>query len=185
MEAAPNKRSYVRLSAMGMLLLGHERKSVCQIFGRTDHLVRLWIELFNRGSIDALITRPKPGRPRKVKLERVRDLLILVLQNPAEAGQVHWTGVKMHGYLKDKLVMQLGYRTAIRWLHELNFHCVFHVPGLNDRTRKNALDSKHGRKRGRRRWIIQVIWIACVLDRTYECFLRQSRVSPLKTWPRR
>lgn len=86
MEAAPNKRSYIRLSAIRTLLLGHERKVVCQIFGRTDRMVRLWIELFNRGGVDALITRPKPGRPRKVKLERVRDLLLPVLANPAQAG---------------------------------------------------------------------------------------------------
>jgi transposase len=85
-------------------------------------MMRLWIELFNRGGIDALITRPKPGRPRKAKLERVRDLLVPVLENPARAGQVHWTGVKVHGYLKEHLAVELGYRTTIRWLHELNFH---------------------------------------------------------------
>ncbi len=85
-------------------------------------MVRLWIELFNRGGIGGLITRPKPGRPRKVKLERVRDLLVPVLENPAQAGQVHWTGVKIHGYLKEKLSLELGYRTAVRWLHELDFH---------------------------------------------------------------
>jgi transposase len=85
-------------------------------------MVRLWIELFNRGGIDALITRPKPGRPRKVKLERVCDLLLPVLENPATAGQVHWTGVKLHGYLKEQLSIELGYSTALRWLHELNFH---------------------------------------------------------------
>src|SRR5215510_9239046 len=78
-------------------------------------MVRLWIEQFNRGGIDALITKPRPGRPRKVKLERVRDLLVPVLENPAQAGQVHWTGVKVHGYLKEKLAIELGYRTAIRW----------------------------------------------------------------------
>src|SRR5262245_15267691 len=122
MEAAPNKRSYIRLSAMRTLLLGHERKTVSHIFGRTDRMVRLWIELFNRGGIDALITAPKPGRPRKVKMERVRDLLVPVLENPAQAGQVHWTGVKVHGYLKGHLCIDLGYRTVIRWLHELNFH---------------------------------------------------------------
>ena len=36
MEAAPNKRSYIRLSAIRTLLLGHERKIVSQIFGRTE-----------------------------------------------------------------------------------------------------------------------------------------------------
>jgi transposase len=122
MDAAPNKRSYVRLAALRALLLGYSRRQVCELHDRTDRMVRLWIECFNRGGIDALISRPKPGRPRKVKLERVRDLLVPVLENPATAGQVHWTGVKIHGYLKEQLSLELGYRTAVRWLHELNFH---------------------------------------------------------------
>lgn len=122
MEAAPNRRSYVRINAIRSLLMGVARAMVCQQFCRSDRMVRLWIELYNRGGIDGLITRPKPGRPRKVKLERVRDLLVPVLENPAQAGQVHWTGVKVHGYLKAKLNIDLDYRTIIRWLHELNFH---------------------------------------------------------------
>ena len=122
MEAAPNKRSYIRLAAIRGLLLGMPRATVCQMFGRTDRMVRLWVECFNRGGIDALITRPKPGRPRKVKLERIKDLLVPVLQDPSQAGQVHWTGVKLHGYLKEKLALELGYRTTIRWLHELDYH---------------------------------------------------------------
>jgi hypothetical protein len=81
MEAAPNKRSYVRLAAMRALLKGYERREVCDLYDRTDRLVRLWIELFNRGGIDALITKPRPGRRRKVKLERVRDLLVPVLES--------------------------------------------------------------------------------------------------------
>jgi len=122
MDAAPNKRSYIRLAAIRALLMGISREHVCQMFFRTDRMVRLWIEQFNRGGIDALITRARPGRPRKAKIERVRDLLLPVLENPAQAGQVHWTGVKVHGYLKEKLSIELGYRTTIRWLHELDFH---------------------------------------------------------------
>jgi len=122
MDAAPNKRSYVRLNAIRSLLLGISRATVCAQFCRTDRMVRLWIELFNRGGIDALVTRPRSGRPRKVKLEHVRDLLVPVLENPAQAGQVHWTGVKLHGYLKAQLQIELGYSTTVRWLHELNFH---------------------------------------------------------------
>jgi transposase len=122
MEAAPTKRSYIRLAAMRSLLLGVARATVCQQFCRTDRMVRLWIELYNRGGIDPLIRRPKAGRPRKVKLERVRDLLVPVLENPAQAGQVHWTGVKLHGYLKEHLSVELGYSTVVRWLHELDYH---------------------------------------------------------------
>ena len=143
MDAAPNKRSYVRLAALRSLLLGYSRKDVCLIHARTDRMVRLWIELFNRGGIDALITRPKPGRPRKVKLERVRDLLVPVLENPAQAGQVHWTGVKVHGYLKEQLAVELGYRTTIRWLHELDFHLRVPRPWperQNEQERKEFLE---------------------------------------------
>ena len=103
MDAAANMRSYIRLNVIRSLLLNIPRATVCLQFCRSDRVVRLWIELFNRGGIDALITRPQPGRPRKVKLERVRDLLVPVLENPAQAGQVHWTGVKLHGYLKEQL----------------------------------------------------------------------------------
>lgn len=122
MEAAPTRRGYIRLAAIRALLLGCERKQVCQLFGRTDRVVRLWIELFNRGGIDALPTKRRGGRRRKVKRERVRDLLVPVLENPAQADVVHRTGVKVHGHLKEQLSLQLGYSTVVRWLHELNYH---------------------------------------------------------------
>jgi len=103
MDAAPNQRSYIRLNAIRSLLLGLPRSTLCQQFCRPDRMVRLWIEMFNRGGIDALITKARPGRKRKVKLERVRDLLVPVLENPAAVGQGHWTAVKLHGFLKEQL----------------------------------------------------------------------------------
>ena len=146
MEAAPNKRSYIRLNAVRLLLLGQSREAVCQIFCRCDRMVRLWIEMFNRGGIDGLISKPRSGRPRKVKLERLRDLLVPVLANPAQAAQVHWTGVKVHGFLKEQLAMELGYRTTIRWLHELDFHLRVPQPWperQNEQERKEFLQQLH------------------------------------------
>jgi transposase len=98
MEAAPTKRSYIRLAVVRALLLGVARAQVCQLYDRSDRWVRLWVELFNRGGIDALASKPRPGRPPKVKFERVRDLLIPVLADPSRAGELHWTGVKLHGW---------------------------------------------------------------------------------------
>ena len=146
MEAAPNMRSYIRLNVLRSLLLNIPRATVCVQFSRSDRVVRLWIELFNRGGIDALITKPKPGRPRKAKLQRVRDLLVPVLENPAQAGQVHWTGVKLHGYLKEQLQIELGYSTTVRWLHELNFHLRVPQPWperQNEEERKTFLKNLH------------------------------------------
>jgi len=122
MEAAPNKRSDVRLAALRALCKGYTRAQVAELFGRSERLLRLWIVLFNRGGIDALASNPRSGRPRKIKLAGLRALLVPVLEDPAAAGQEHWTGVKIHGWLKESLCLELGYRTVIRYLHELDYN---------------------------------------------------------------
>jgi transposase len=121
MEAAPNQRSYRRMAASRALLMGFSRAQVGALFGRSERLVRLWILCFKEGGIDALCSRPRPGRPRKIKLERLRDLLVPVLEEPEKAAQEHWTGVKIHGWLKEQLAIELGDRTTIRYLHELDY----------------------------------------------------------------
>lgn len=122
MEAAPNKRSYRRLAAIRALLKGYSREQVGELFGRGERMVRLWILMFNEGGIDALCSKPRGGRPRRVKLQKLRDLLVPVLEEPRLAEQVHWTGVKVHGWLKEQLQVDLGYRTVIRYLHELDYN---------------------------------------------------------------
>jgi len=121
MEAAPNKRSYIRLGAIRLLRKGVSRSEVCDIYQRSDRMLRLWIAWFNERGIDGLITKPRSGRPRKVSLKRVEDVLVPVLTDPQAAGQRHWTGVKLHGWLKERLCVELSYRTVINYLHELNY----------------------------------------------------------------
>ena len=108
MEAAPNRRSYIRLAVIRSLLMGSEHRVVAQQFCRTDRVIGVWIEMFNAGGIDALTTKGRPGRGRRVKLERLRDLLVPVLENPRQAGELHWTGVKIHGFLKEYLGLEVG-----------------------------------------------------------------------------
>jgi hypothetical protein len=57
-----------------------------------------------------------------VKLERLKDLLVPVLEDPSLAGELHWTGVKIHGCLKEKLGLELGYSTTLRYLHQLEYN---------------------------------------------------------------
>jgi transposase len=83
-------------------------------------VVRLWIHAFNQSGIEGLISKHRAGRPRKVKLQKIQDLLIPLLEDPSKVGETHWTGVRIHGFLTEKLSMVIGYRTTIRWLHELN-----------------------------------------------------------------
>jgi transposase len=115
LEAAPNKRSYVRLGAIRALLMGVPRAQVCRLYHRSDRLIRLWIERFNRGGIDALASKPRTGRPPKVRWQRLQDLLVPVLEGPSKAGQLHWTGVKLQGW-REKPV---GLRVRVAHRHWL------------------------------------------------------------------
>ena len=72
MEAAPNRRSYVRVAVIRAIYLGLDRESVCRLYNRSDRTVCPWINRFNEGGIDALTSRPRPGRPHKVKLGRLQ-----------------------------------------------------------------------------------------------------------------
>lgn len=128
MEAAPNKRSYRRFAALRFLRQGVAREVVAAGLGCTERSVRLWITLFNRGGLDALATKPRSGRPRKVKLERLADLLLPVLEQPEAAGEIFWTGVKVHGWLQEQFGVELGYSTVVRYLHELDFKLLVPQP---------------------------------------------------------
>ena len=45
-----------------------------------------------------------------------------MLENPRQAGELHWRGVKLHGYLKEQLGLEVGYSTTVRYLHELGYN---------------------------------------------------------------
>ncbi len=122
MEAAPNKRSYIRLAALRAMYLGMDRETVCRLYDRSDRMVRLWMTLFNTGGIDALASKPRSGRSRKVQLQRLHDLLVPVLEDPTQAKELHWTGVKLHGWLKEQLALEVSYSTTVRYLHELGYN---------------------------------------------------------------
>lgn len=98
------------------------REEVSKIYGRTERMVRLWITRFNESGIDGLVSKPIPGRPPKIKFQKLQDLLLPVLEDPSQAGVLHWTGVKLHGWLQEKVGISVGYSTVIRYLHELNYN---------------------------------------------------------------
>ena len=60
-----------------------------------------------------------------------------VLENPSQAGELHWTGVKVHGWLKEQLGLEVGYSTTVRYLHELGYNLRCLDPGQNARMKNN------------------------------------------------
>lgn len=117
---APNRASYDRLTAIRSLLLGVEHAVAAKLVMVNARTLSGWIRRFNASGIDGLIDKPRSGRPRRIPAHIEPELKELVAQ-PATAEVTHWTGVKFHGFLRQSLELEVGYRTVIRWLHEQNF----------------------------------------------------------------
>jgi len=122
MEKAPNWRSRVRLQALRALLLGYSRAQVCELCARTDRMVRLWIDLFNSGGANALVTKAPSGRKRKLSGEQI-EILRALLTRGAVANGWHnelWTidrvAVVIRRHFKVKVSCSLAWQVLKRYL---------------------------------------------------------------------
>ena len=109
------------MMAIRALALGIPHAQVALLHQVTPRTLNNWIHRFNDRGIDGLIDRKRSGRPRAIGPENNEQYRQLIRQ-PQQIGVTHWTGKKFHGYLRQELNVEVGYRTVIRWLHENNFH---------------------------------------------------------------
>jgi transposase len=118
MRCTPQRQHAVRLMAIRALGNGSPRTVVAQVFGVSERTLCGWIRGFNAGGIEALLDKKRRGRPRVLAAEEFLKKVAPLLADPAEAGECHWTAVKLHGHLTGALQMELGYSTLVRHLHE-------------------------------------------------------------------
>jgi len=142
-KAAASKREQDRLMAIKALILGADRTLVCKLFEISRRTVRRWVQAFNACGIDGLREDAHPGRPRKI-VEPMAHHCRVLLEHPEQAGQIHWTGVKFHGYLRRELELEVGYSTVIRFLHEEGFRLKVPQPwpDRQDETLRQAFREK-------------------------------------------
>jgi transposase len=123
MLCTPKQTAFIRMQAIRTLLLGFTHDQVADIFQKSRRTISQWVRHFNESGIDGLIDKPRSGRPRKTspyppeQSAKYQDLI----ENPQKAGQEHWTAKKFHGYIREELGHELGYRTVTRWLHRSGY----------------------------------------------------------------
>ena len=121
MNCTPTKKGFRRLQALHWLYEGKSREIVAEFSGFSERHILRFITAFNLLGIDGLIPGRSSGRPRRLPQEQVRETVVPILEDPTLAGQSHWTIVKLHGWIKEQLQMQLGYSTVLRYVHEQDY----------------------------------------------------------------
>src|SRR5882724_10939580 len=119
-HASPSKAGFVRMWSIRCLILGMTHEHVAKLADVTPETLYDWVRDFNESGADGLIDKPRAGRPR-IMPPLLEPELVEVVQQPRQVDVTHWTGVKFHGYLREQLDLEVGYRTVIRWLHEKDF----------------------------------------------------------------
>jgi len=120
MRCSPDRQTFVRLHALKLLLNGYLKEEVAEIESVTMRSIQNWVRLWNEGGPDALKTGKRKGCPQKIP-ETLRQPLIDLLRYPEKSGETHWTLVKLHGYIRTHLLLELGYSTLTRFFRQQGF----------------------------------------------------------------
>lgn len=89
-----------RLSAIRYRLLSFSPGETCELIGITTETLRIWILKWNEGGIEALRSKPIPGRPRVID-EKNKDLVIEKIQRNSDDGKPI-SAIAAYGYLHEK-----------------------------------------------------------------------------------
>ena len=117
MRSAPERKHFVRLHTIRLLILGYSLREVAIMLGYTTRNIHNWIVLWNNGGIDALLPHQRSGRPRKLSPQD-KDKIIHLLEHPEEAEETHWTAKKLHGFITKEWSIEMGYSTLTHNLNE-------------------------------------------------------------------
>jgi len=82
MDCGPDHKSFLRLNAMHLLLIGTPYELVVRNSRVSERTLRLWMQRFNDLGIDGPIHRPGAGRPRLLERETVAAKVLPVVEDP-------------------------------------------------------------------------------------------------------
>ena len=138
-KAAASARERDRFHALKALLMGLDPLAVATLYAITDRTLRAWVGAFNRQGIDGLLDKDRPGGPRKIA-PQLDERLCDLIARPSQADIAHWTAKKFHGYLREQLQVECGYRTVVRWLHDHDFKLKVPQPWPDRQDEKSRQD---------------------------------------------
>lgn len=116
-DRAATQVEYRRLDFFGLLYRGYEPEEAMEIMLVSRASCYRWVKLFNGQGLSGLTPKRSPGRPRKICDELGVEIVELI-REPGQAGESHWTALKLHGYLQQSYEVKFSYRTLVRCLHE-------------------------------------------------------------------
>lgn len=115
-----------RLRAVRLALDGLQEPVIRVMLGRSRDFVQKWAYAYRDGGLDAVATRPRPGRPTKLPREQEETLRQRILAGPTEAdgGVCTLRGVDVVRILQQEFGVSYSLDGVYDLLERLGFSCL-------------------------------------------------------------
>ncbi len=122
-KQAPGAWIGIRIATLLLGLEGQRPGRVSALFGLSRMTLERWIHGVNRGGVQALIAKPRPGRPTQLTPAIKQQLAQHLEKAPQEFGLsgAAWDGPTLVVHLKEHFGVKLKVRQAQMWLHRLGY----------------------------------------------------------------
>jgi transposase len=115
-----------RLRAVRLSLDGLQEPVIRAMLGRSRDFVQKWCYAYRDGGLDAIATKPRPGRPTKLPREQEEALRQRILAGPTEAdgGVCTLRGVDVVRILEQEFGVSYSLDGVYDLLERLGFSCL-------------------------------------------------------------
>lgn len=113
----------IKVAALLLVLESQRPEWISDLFGLSRMTLGRWIHGVNREGVQALIDKPRPGRPGQLTSAVKHKLEQHLGKNPQEFGltRATWDGPTLVVHLKESFGVKLKVRQAQKWLHRLGY----------------------------------------------------------------
>ncbi|MEK7992563.1 MAG: helix-turn-helix domain-containing protein [Planctomycetota bacterium] len=113
----------LKIAALLLVLEGQRPGQVNASLGLNRMTLERWIHGVNQNGVQALVPKPRPGRPSRLTPELMEQLQRDLEKPPREFGLQRgaWDGPTLVVHLKQDLGVKLKTRRAQYWLHRLGY----------------------------------------------------------------
>ena len=114
-----------RLLAGEMILQGKDTDEILEILGVSITSVNRWRRAVEKGGLDALKSKPHPGRKPRLNSKQKRQLVEILLAGPRKAGYQNdfWTCRRIADVVEQRFQVEYHPDYIGRMLHDLGWTC--------------------------------------------------------------
>ena len=113
----------IRISALLLVLEGQRPGWINALFGLNPTTLERWIHQVNQRGSQALLPKPRPGRPTELNSDLQRRLKGDLGESPHKfcLPRTAWDGPTLVVHLKERFGVKLKVRQAQNWMHRMGY----------------------------------------------------------------